>query len=116
MDVTTHPDIVIDTHTPHISWQLADEHTDDGHLLREVNQIGYSIRVKNVITDQLMWSTNYVQSSSSSHILYAGIPFTSDTSYTIAIKYYTKKHESQWYTVHFRTGLFSLMDWTGYWI
>ncbi|CAF0911465.1 unnamed protein product [Adineta steineri] len=116
MDVTTHPDIVIDTHTPHISWQLADEHTDDGHLLREVNQIGYSIRVKNVITDQLMWNTNYVQSSSSSHILYAGIPFTSDTSYTIAIKYYTKKHESQWYTVHFRTGLFSLMDWTGYWI
>jgi alpha-L-rhamnosidase len=116
MDVTTHPDIVIDTHTPHFSWQLADEYDDDGHLIKGVQQVGYHIQVHNVITGQLMWNSDYIRSSSSSHILYAGTPFTSDTRYTATIKYFTTKHESQSYTVHFRTALFSLTDWTGQWI
>jgi alpha-L-rhamnosidase len=116
MDVMTHPDIVIDTHTPHFSWQLTDEYDDDGHLNRGIQQVGYHILVKNVVTSQLMWDSAYVSSSSSFHILYAGAPFTSDTRYTVTIKYYTAELESQSYTTHFRTALFSLTDWTGQWI
>ena len=116
MDVTTHPDIVIDTHTPHFSWQLANEYDDDGHLIRGVQQVGYHILVHNHVTGQSMWNSDHVRSSSSSHILYEGMPFTSDTRYTVMIKYYTTKYESQWYTGHFRTALFSLSDWTGQWI
>jgi len=116
IDVTTHPDIVIDTHTPHFSWQLANEYDDDGHLIRGVQQVGYHIQVHNHVTGQSMWNSDYVRSSSSSHILYKGMPFTSDTRYTVMIKYYSTKYESQWYTAHFRTALFSLADWTGQWI
>lgn len=116
MDVSTHSDIVIDTCTPHFSWQLADEYDDDGYMMRGVQQVGYHILIYNAVTDQLMWDTTYVRSSSCSHILYGGEKFTSDTRYSLKIKYYTKKHESQWYTAHFRTALFSLKDWTGQWI
>ena len=72
MDVTTHSDIVIDSHTPHFSWQLADEYDDDGHLMRGVQQVGYHILVHNVVTGQLMWNSDYVDSSSSLHIVYRG--------------------------------------------
>ncbi|CAF2831527.1 unnamed protein product [Rotaria sp. Silwood2] len=116
MDVNTHPDIVIDTHTPHFSWQLANEYDDGGHLVRGIQQVGYHILVHDAVTSQLMWNSDYVSSSSCSHILYAGARFTSDTRYTVTIRYYTTEHESQWYTANFRTALFSLNDWTGQWI
>ena len=116
MDVTTHSDIVIDTHTPHFSWRLADEYDDDGHLIRGVKQVGYHMSVHHWVADQLIWDSGRVHSSLSSHILYQGPPFTSDTRYTVTIKYYTTKHESQSYVAHFRTALFSLADWTGQWI
>ena len=115
MDVTTHPDIVIDTHTPHFSWQLANEY-DANQSTRGIKQIGYHIVVRNHMTGQLIWDSDYVPSSSSSHVFYRGAPLTSDTRYTVAIKYYTAEYESDWYTAHFRTALFSLADWTGQWI
>jgi alpha-L-rhamnosidase len=116
MDVTTHPDIVIDTHTPHFSWQLADEYDDEGHLIRGVQQVAYHIQVHNTIDGQVMWNSGYVPSALSTHILYSGASFSSDTRYSVSIKYFTAEHESQWYTAHFRTALFSLTDWTGDWI
>ena len=115
MDVATHPDIVIDTHTPHFSWQLANEYNDD-RSTRGVQQTGYRIMVENHLTGESMWNSDYVRSSSSSHIIYRGTPFTSDTRYTVSIKYYSANHESEWYTAHFRTALFSLADWAGQWI
>jgi alpha-L-rhamnosidase len=116
IDVDTHPDIVIDVQTPHFSWQLAHEYDSDGHLMRDVQQEAYHIFVTAAMTGQVVWDSGYVPSSSSTHILYAGTPFKSDTRYTVTIKYYTKQHESQWYTAHFRTALFSLTDWSGQWI
>lgn len=116
IDVDTHPDIVIDVQTPHFSWQLAHEYDGDGHLMRNVQQQAYHIFVTAVTSGQVVWDSGYAPSASSTHILYAGIPLTSDTRYTITIKYYTKQNESQWYTAHFRTALFSLNDWSGQWI
>ena len=117
MNVITHRNIVIDTYTPHFSWQLADEYGDDTNRpIRGVQQMGYHILVHNVGTGQRMWDSEQVRSSSSSHILYRGALFTSDTRYTVSIKYYTEQHESQWYTAPFRTALFSLTDWMGEWI
>jgi hypothetical protein len=113
IDVTTHSDIVIDTHTPHFSWQLANEYTDDGHLVRGVQQVGYHILVHEVVRGQMMWNSDYVHSSLSTHIRYTGSPFTSDTRYTITIQYFTTQGQSEWYTAHFRTALFSLTDWSG---
>ncbi len=117
IDVDTHPDIVIDVQTPHFSWQLAHQYDDDdGHLIRDIQQQAYHIFVTAVVNGEVVWDSGYVPSSSSTHILYAGAPFTSDTRYTVTIKYYTAQHESQWYTARFRTALFSLTDWTGQWI
>ena len=116
IDVDTHPDIVIDVQTPHFSWQLAPEYDSNGHLMRGLEQVAYHILVTNNVNNEIVWNSGYVPSSSSTHIFYAGILLTSDTRYTITIKYYTKQHESQWYTAHFRTALFSLDDWTGQWI
>ncbi|CAF1115219.1 unnamed protein product [Rotaria sordida] len=116
IDVDTHPDVVIDVQTPHFSWQLAQEYDSDGHLIRGTKQVAYHILVTTFISNQLMWDSGHVLSSSSTHIVYAGIPFTSDTRYTVTIKYYTAQYESQWYTTHFRTALFSLTDWSGEWI
>jgi alpha-L-rhamnosidase len=116
IDVDTHSDIVIDVQTPHFSWQLAHEYDNDGHLIRDIQQQAYHIYVTAVVSGQVVWDTGYVPSSLSTHILYAGGPFTSDTRYTVTIKYYTKQHESQWHTAHFRTALFSFTDWSGQWI
>jgi hypothetical protein len=117
IDVDTHPDIVIDVQTPHFSWQLADEYDDDdGHLIRDIEQQAYHLYITAVVSGQIIWDSGYVPSSSSTHIRYAGAPFTSDTRYTVTIKYYTQQHESQWYTAHFRTALFFLTDWSGQWI
>lgn len=116
MDVITHPDIVIDAYIPHFSWQLAHEYDNNGHLIRGIQQIAYHILVHNNNTGQLMWDSTYVSSSSNSYILYTGASFTSDTRYTVSIKYYTEERESQWYIAHFRTALYSLNDWTGQWI
>jgi alpha-L-rhamnosidase len=116
IDVDTHPDIVIDVQTPHFSWQLAHEYDTDGQLIRDIQQQAYHIIVTTDESGRVMWDSSYVSSSSSTHILYAGAPFTSDTRYTLTIKYYTEQHESQWYTAQFRTALFSLTDWSGQWI
>ena len=116
IDVITHPDIVIDTHTPHFSWQLADEYDQEGHLIRGIQQIAYHIQVHNTVNGQLIWDTGYIPSSSSTHIRYTGVSFSSDTRYSVSIKYFTSEHESEWYIAHFRTALFSLTDWTGDWI
>ncbi|CAF1232158.1 unnamed protein product [Rotaria sp. Silwood1] len=116
MDVTTHPDLVIDTYTPHFSWRLADEYDDDGRLIRGVQQVGYHILVHDIVTGQLMWNSEYVHSSSSTQILYVGARFTSDTRYTVTIRYFTAQRESEWYTAYFRTALFLVTDWTGDWI
>ncbi|CAF1169328.1 unnamed protein product [Didymodactylos carnosus] len=115
-DVTTHSDIVIDTYTPHFSWQLGDEFDDEGDLVRGVKQVGYHILVHADVSNQVMWDSGYVHSSSSAHILYAGALLTSDTRYSATIKYFTVQRESQWYKAHFRTALFSLTDWSGEWI
>ena len=116
IDVDTHPDIVIDTQTPHFSWQLADEYDDDGHKIRGIQQQAYHILVTARMNGEIVWDSGYVPSSSSTHILYTGVLFTSDTRYTVMIKYYTRQHHSHWYTAHFRTALYSLTDWTGQWI
>ena len=116
IDVDTHSDIVIATQTPHFSWQLADEYDNDGHLVRNIQQVAYHISVTSVISGEVVWNSGYVSSSLSTHIIYAGTPFTSDTRYTVTLKYYTAQHESQWYTVHFRTALFSISDWSAQWI
>jgi alpha-L-rhamnosidase len=116
IDVDTHSDIVIDVQTPHFSWQLSHEYDNDGHLIRGIQQQAYHILVTNVGSGEVVWNSGYVLSSSSTHILYAGTSFTSDTRYSITIKYYTKQHQSQWYSAYFRTALFSLTDWTGQWI
>jgi alpha-L-rhamnosidase len=116
IDVDTHPDIVIDVQTPHFTWQLATEYDSEGHLIKDIRQEAYHIFVTVVVSGQVVWDSGYVPSSSSTHILYMGGPFTSDTRYTVSIKYYTAQHESQWYTAHFRTALFSPNDWSGQWI
>jgi hypothetical protein len=110
IDVDTHSDIVIDVQTPHFSWQLAHDYDNGGHLIRDIQKQAYNIYITAVVSGQVIWDTGYVPSSLSKHILYAGGPFTSDTHYTVTIKYYTKQHESQWYAAHFRTALFSLTD------
>ena len=116
IDVITHSDIVIDTHTPHFSWQLADEYDQEGHLIRGIQQTAYHIQVHNTINGQLIWDTGDVPSSLSTHIRYTGESFSSDTRYSVSIKYFTSQHESEWYIAYFRTALFSLTDWTGDWI
>jgi hypothetical protein len=115
IDVDTHPDIVIDVQTPHFSWQLAHEYDSDGHMIRDIQQQAYHIIVTALVSSEVVWDSGYVPSSSSTHILYAGTSFTSDTRYTVTIKYYTAQHQSQWYTAHFRTALFSLTDWSMDW-
>ena len=115
-DVDTHPDMVIDVQTPHFSWQLANEYDNDGHKVRNIQQQAYHIVVTARINGEVVWDSGHVPSTSSTHILYAGVSFTSDTRYTVMIKYYTARHQSQWYTAHFRTALFSLNDWGGQWI
>jgi len=117
IDVDTHPDIVIDIHTPHFSWQLAQQYDQHGQSIRNIQQHAYHIYVTVLNTGETIWDSGYVVSPLSTHIHYAGPAFTSDTRYTINIKYYTtQQYESQWYTAHFRTGLFSLSDWSGQWI
>lgn len=116
IDVATHPDIVIDTSTPHFSWQLAAELTDGGQPVRAIQQVGYHIRVHALVSGQLMWDSGRVQSSSSLHIRYQGMRFTSDTRYALYIQYHTATRASAWFTARFRTALFSLTDWTGQWI
>ncbi|CAF1238174.1 unnamed protein product [Adineta steineri] len=116
MDVDTHHDVVIDTQTPHFSWQLAQEYDSNGYLIKDIKQIAYHIIVTKVINNEVVWNSGYVSSSSSTHIFYKGVPLISDTRYTVTIKYYTTQHQSQWYIAHFRTALFSLTDWAGQWI
>ncbi|CAF1293205.1 unnamed protein product [Adineta ricciae] len=116
VDVDTHSDVVIDTYKPHFSWQLTDEYDNEGHLIKGIQQIGYHILVHSITTGQLMWDSGYVQSSLSTHIHYAGSLFTSDTRYSLTMRYFTVGHESQWYTARFRTALFSFNDWKGQWI
>ena len=116
VDVDTHPDIVIDVQTPHFSWQLAREYDTEGQVMRGIQQQAYHIVVTASESGQIMWDSGYVSSSSSTHVLYAGAPFTSDTRYTVTIKYYTEQHESQWCITQFRTALFSLTDWAGQWM
>ena len=116
MDVATHPDIVIDTRTPHFSWQVADEYDGHNETIRGVQQIGYQIRVHAIANDEVIWDSNRVHSSSSTHIRYAGAPFQSDTRYAVSIKYFSTHRESQWCVARFRTALFSHTDWSGQWI
>jgi len=112
VDVDTHSDIVIDTQTPHFSWQL----DDDGHSIRNIRQKAYHIYVTVDTTNEIVWDSGYVPSSASIHIRYAGARLLSDTRYSVNIKYYTEQSESQWATARFRTALFSLDDWSGQWI
>ncbi|CAF3886294.1 unnamed protein product [Adineta steineri] len=116
MDVDTHHDVVVDTQTPHFSWQLAQEYDSNGYLIKDIKQIAYRIVVTKAIDNEIVWNSGYVSSSSSTHIFYKGVPLISDTRYAVTIKYYTTQHQSQWYTDHFRTALFSLTDWAGQWI
>ena len=116
MDVATHPDIVIDTRTPHFSWRIADEYDDQEQLIRGVKQTGHRIRVHAVANGEVMWDCDQVHSASSTHIHYGGSAIRSDTRYAVSIKYYSASGESQWYVAHFRTALFSHLDWSGQWI
>jgi len=116
IDVDTHSDIVIDIQTPHFSWELANEYDDYGQRIRNIEQIGYHIYVNTVTNDEIIWNSGYVRSSLSTHILYEGKPLKSDTRYKINIKYQTNQHGSEWFSAYFRTGLFSLDDWSGEWI
>ena len=112
VDVDIHSDIVIDTQTPHFSWQL----DDDGHSIRNIRQKAYHIYVTVDTTNEIVWDSGYVPSSASIHIRYAGARLLSDTRYSVNIKYYTEQSESQWAAARFRTTLFSLDDWSGQWI
>ena len=112
VDVDTHSDIVIDTQTPHFSWQL----DDDGHSIGNIRQKAYHIYVTVDTTNEIVWDSGYVPSSASIHVRYAGARLLSDTRYSVNIKYYTEQSESQWAAARFRTTLFSLDDWSGQWI
>ncbi|CAF0797113.1 unnamed protein product [Adineta ricciae] len=116
IDVETHSDIVIDIQAPHFSWQLAHVYDRQGNQIRNIKQTGYHIIVTDIVRHQIVWNSGYTSSSSSTHILYAGLPFKSDTRYTVRISYFTAQYQSQWYIGQFRTALFSLEDWTGDWI
>ena len=116
--VDSHPDLVLDTHTPAFDWQLADEYKKEGDKLvpvRGITQTAYRIRVSKA--GKTVWDTQRVASSQSIQLAYAGPAFTSDTTYTWELMYWSSTGAvSEWARGSFRTGLFSASDWSGVWI
>jgi len=76
--VSTHPDLVIDTHQPAFDWQL-DEELDPATRtpLRNVTQSAYRLVVSR--GDVAYWDSGRVLSSQSVHVVHSGPPFISDT-------------------------------------
>lgn len=65
-----------------------------------------------------MWSTGWIRSSESLHIVYQGKPLESDRTYYWKVQVKDeKKHKSGWSsTSYWSTGLFNSSDWTAKWI
>ena len=65
-----------------------------------------------------MWSTGWIRSSESLHIVYQGKPLESDRTYYWKVQVKDeKKHKSGWSsTSYWSTGLFHSSDWTTKWI
>ena len=116
--VSTHPDLVLDSHHPAFDWQLSGE-VDPVALTPHTNvtQLAYRIFVTRADGDIPHWDSRRVPSSQSTHVVYDGPPFTSDTTYTYALMYWSSTGAvSGWAKGQFRTGLFSPQDWQGQWI
>ena len=117
--VSSHPDLVVDTHQPAFDWQL-DSEVDPatGASLRNVTQSAYRIVVSRGNSDSVHWDSGRVESSRSVHVVYGGPAFASDTSYSYALMYWSAASGSTsgWAEGVFRTGLFDSDDWQGAWI
>ena len=114
LHLSTHPDLVIDTHTPRFHWRLPSG-----------LQSAYQLQIAHASVDwtsadtptSLLFNSGTTPSPLTSHH-YHGPRLTSDTRYTFRLRYHPIGNStwSQWYTASFRTALFSLQDWHGQWI
>ena len=114
--VSSHADLVIDTHHPAFDWQL-DEELDQATRtpIRNVTQVAYRIVVQR--GDDVHWDSKRVLSAQSAHVVYSGPSVSSDAEYLYSLMYWTATGlASGWATGGFRTGLFDSVDWKGQWI
>ena len=116
--VSSHPDLVLQTHTPHFDWQLAAELASDATspLRRSLSQTAYRLRI--LRADNVHFDSGRVQSAQSVQLGYSGPHFTSDTSYRWQLMYWSSTGAvSDWAEGTFRTALFdTATDWHADWI
>ena len=118
LDVATHPlDLVIDTPTPHFSWQLTDE------AVRGLTQTAYQLRVLTQLPDGSLHlppnaDTGRVASSQSTHITHPTLTLTPNTRYVLRVRYWSSTGgESGWGEAGFRTSMMGeWRDAPGQWI
>ena len=118
--VSTHPDLVIDTHSPQFSWQLPAASSAARGVVQSAYQLQLSA-VKQTLrrgAAALSFDTGRVQSNESRHVVYRGPTLASDSSYDWRLRYWTTAGlQSDWAQGRFRTALFSpAAELNGSWI
>ena len=126
LSVEQHPDLVIDTHTPHWTWQpgSVSDSPDADTAERGAVQSAYQLKLGTVEAlrradvSRLAWDSGKVASNQSRHVQYSGPALASDTSYSWSLRFWDRDGSaSDWASGRLRTGLFSpVEEFTGRWI
>ena len=119
--VATHPDLVVDTHRPHFTWQVSASSTDNPQ--RSVVQAAYQLQLGTITAllrpsvPTLVWDSGRVTSNVSRHVPYTGPPLSSDTPYHWSLTYWLPNGFCQHSSGTLRTSLFHpSADFQGQWI
>ncbi|CAF2059409.1 unnamed protein product [Rotaria magnacalcarata] len=113
-------DVVIDTHTPIISWSLP-AFANNNHQQRDIQQMAYQIKIYERPTHDtnisiLLWDTEPT-SSSFSTVQYNGPMFATDRRYELHLRYWSSDGmKSNWFIGKFRTvfsDVFNGSQWIG---
>jgi len=113
-DVATHPDLVVDSPTPHFSWLLE---SDDS--VRALKQLAYQLQVVSASrSSDYMFDSGKTESSDSSFItLPSEQRLTPDTRYVARVRYWDSTDQlSDWIEAPFRTSLFDQWNTGAQWI
>ena len=118
LKLSTHPDLVIDTHNPRFHWRLPSGLQSSYQLLITPSPLPSSSANLLSSSSSPLFDSGAIASPLTSHH-YRGPAFTSDTRYTFHLRFLPSLNSSLWspyYTGTFRTALFSPSDWHGQWI
>ncbi|CAF0743626.1 unnamed protein product [Didymodactylos carnosus] len=108
-------DVVIDTHTPIISWNLPTFLNNHHHHQRDIQQVAYQVQLykrpaHDTTTSILLWDTQPTESSSTT-LQYNGPMFGVDSRYELRVRYWsTHGVKSDWFIATFRTAFFHLLN------